>query len=172
MSITIDDLRKLITYDPETGAMWWRERPEDYSSRKGEVRRWNQRFAGKPIGTVSRYGYLVACVHNKQVKLHRVAYAMHHGEWPRGQIDHINRDRLDNRICNLRDVTVRENALNRGKSVRNRSGVVGVCKNQHGTFTAYISTPNERKHLGTFKCFGRAVMARLAAEVQERYWGK
>lgn len=171
MSIPVEELKTLVGYDPETGAMWWLPRQDDCSARKGEARRWNARFAGKPIGTVSTYGYLVACIHDKQVKMHRVAYALHHGEWPIGQIDHINRDRADNRICNLRDVSTRENALNRNKSSRNKSGVVGVCRSNYGTFIAYISAPGRRKHLGTFKCFGRAVMARKAAEVQERYWG-
>lgn len=171
MSLPVEELRKLIGYNPETGELWWLPRPDDCSIRNGEGRRWNTRFAGKKVGTLSRYGYLVTCIHDKQVKVHRVAYALHYGGWPKGQIDHINRDRTDNRIANLRDVSARENALNRNKSRRNKSGVVGVCRSQYGTFIAYISTPTERKHLGTFKCFGAALKVRRAAETEERYRG-
>src|SRR3546814_1788886 len=73
----------------------------------------NNKHAGKPaLVAPSRAGHL--CGHVKGIPLlaHRVAWAIHYGEWPNGQIDHINGDPSDNRIANLRDVSALENARN------------------------------------------------------------
>ena len=62
---------------------------------------------------------------------HRVAWAIYYGVWPTGMIDHINGDGLDNRICNLRDVTHKENARNSRRKATNKSGCSGVMRDKH-----------------------------------------
>ncbi len=71
-----------------------------------------------PIGHKNSRGYLVISHNKKSLKAHRVAYALHYGKWPENELDHINRDPLDNRICNLRDANRVLNNLNRKKKVK------------------------------------------------------
>ena len=68
-----------------------------------------------PIGHKNSRGYLVITHNKKSIKAHRIAYALYHGKWPDNELDHINRDPLDNRICNIRDADRTLNNLNRGR---------------------------------------------------------
>lgn len=92
---------------------------------------------------------------------HRVAWAIYHGAWPDRIVDHINHDKLDNRIQNLRLVTNSESARNKPLSPRNKSGVAGVQR-VGNRWVVTISTTQ----LGSFRSFDDAVAARRAAEVE------
>lgn len=81
---------------------------------------------GRFIGTKNTQGYLVANINKKVHLLHRLAHYLMIGDWPEGQIDHINRNRDDNRWENLRVVTTRQQSFN--KSGWSRLGVKGICK--------------------------------------------
>lgn len=82
---------------------------------------------------------------------HRVAWAVHYGEWPEKDIDHINQDKGDNRICNLRLATDQENLRNIPKFSTNTSGYKGVSLiKKTGKWNARISTGSEYKSLGNF----------------------
>lgn len=81
---------------------------------------------GRPISQ-KKNGYIVLCSGAKKVYAHRVAWRIVHGEWPASWIDHINGDRTDNRIENLRLATQAENMQNlRKPGKRNKSGFLGV----------------------------------------------
>lgn len=131
MKVTPEILRQLLRYEPETGKLFWLERGPKWFSDKPvgqqhNANAWNAKYAGKEAFTsVGFNGYRQGSVFRQGMNLHRVAWAIHHGEWP-DHIDHINRDRLDNRICNLRSVTKAENAKNlsprRSKEEIYRSG--------------------------------------------------
>ena len=83
--------------------------------------------AGDEAGTLHPSGAIVISVDGKIYKAHRLAWLYHNGYLPQKQIDHINRNRRDNRIENLRLVTNSQNSMNKGRHPMNKSGVKGVC---------------------------------------------
>jgi len=125
------------------------------------MKKWNTRYAGKPAMTALRNtGYLHGRIFDKGYQAHRVAWALAHGEWPKGEIDHINGVRTDNRIENLRDIPKAENQRNMKRNKRNKSGVPGLFRRKSGGWAVSI----QGEYIGTFKCAGRAVAARKQAE--------
>jgi hypothetical protein len=89
------------------------------------------------------------------------------GEMPKGQVDHINGDRADNRWENLRDVPKLLNALNQKRHSTNKSGVTGVRFAAHtNKWMAYIGHDNRMHHLGVFDTLEEAAEARWEAEEQ------
>ena len=80
--------------------------------------------AGDVAGNVSKYGYKRIFVDGKEMMTHRAIFLMHHGYLPR-VVDHINGNKLDNRIENLRSSCFQTNQYNRKKNNNNKSG----CKN-------------------------------------------
>ena len=88
-----------------------------------------------------------------------------HGEWPRHEIDHINGDPSDNRICNLRDVTHKVNGLNQKIPAHNKSGIIGVSwHNSTKKWAATITVSKKQLHLGVFDTIEQARDARSLAE--------
>ena len=142
--LSIDDeklatgfVRELFDYSPETGDLIWKVR-------KGRVK------AGDIAGTISSRGYVITSINRKRYRVHNLIWAWHRGKWPRLEIDHIDRNKLNNRIENLRDVTHRANMLN-----STRSGVSGINGVQvyFNRFRARIFDPNLQKtvHIGSYK---------------------
>jgi len=167
--ISIEDLRQLLIYDPETGLFVWRQRTEKYCASELSARRWNQRFAGMPaFTTLHSAGYLEARVLWEPVLAHRAAWAMHFGRWPPFQIDHQNGNRKDNRIANLREATQTDNNRNLSRSKRNTSGVVGVSPAK-GKWVARICEGSKVIHIGTFANIDDAIAARRAAEIRHGF---
>lgn len=116
---------ELVLYDQETGVFTWKPRTIEMFSRDGDCIVWNKRFANKPAGTICAWGYVVISFNGKKVKAHQLAHFIVHGYVP-SYIDHINGDRSDNKIANLRGATLSDNSANRGMDRRNKSGVKGV----------------------------------------------
>lgn len=77
-------------------------------------------------GSLDKDGYLIYKIKGKQIKSHRLAWYLYYGEYPIGEIDHINRVRTDNRKENLRSVTRYENYMNRRIPVNKDTGIRGV----------------------------------------------
>lgn len=92
-------LNKAVKVDPETGLVYWR------ATRHGA--RWY-----KSVGTLGKDGYLRIMIDGKRYLVHRVVYLLTHGHWPLQQIDHIDRNKINNRPNNLRDVSPKENTAN------------------------------------------------------------
>jgi hypothetical protein len=106
--------------------------------------------AGDVAGTVSE-GYRQVCIDSEIHPAHRVAWMIVHGRWPGAFIDHINGDKADNRLCNLREATASENNCNRAKPNTNTSGFKGVhLHRRSGKWKAQISVGGRRRHLGLF----------------------
>ncbi|MCI0598747.1 MAG: HNH endonuclease [Beijerinckiaceae bacterium] len=121
--ITAERLRKLLTYDPETGIFTWLPREGDGR----EVRRWNARYSGKIAGCINKTdGYRYIKIDGQMYLAHRVAVLYVKGEWPRADIDHINLDRADTRFCNLRQATRAQNMANIRKQRNNTGGYKGA----------------------------------------------
>ena len=156
--LTAEKLRELLHYEPATGIFTWKVRTAN-SVKVGDV-------AGCPDGR----GYLCIKVLNRLYRAHRLAWLYHFGEWPTDQIDHINRNRSDNRIENLREVTNKQNHQNKSKRSDNTSGHTGVYwHKQKSKWRARIKHNQKLIHLGLFATIEEAVAARKAGEL--RYWG-
>lgn len=165
-------LRELLEYDAASGCLFWKERgPELFKdgSRTPEhsSRSWNSRYAGKPAFTADDgSGYLVGAIFGQRHNSHRVIWAMVYGEWPE-MVDHINGDRKDNRLVNLRSVSPGENARNSAISKLNRTGVAGVAwRTRDAKWRAHIGFKRKHIHLGYFENFEDAVSARKQAEIR------
>lgn len=158
---SIEYLRQRLRYEPETGKLYWRDAP-------GLTRKWRNRFAGREAFTSNNgNGYRMGRLDYRAHLAHRVIWAMHHGAWPDGQIDHIDHDRMNNRIPNLRVVQHQENHRNTSHRKNNTSGVMGVSWYKAGDkWTAYIMVGGAKQHLGYFDNFDDAVAARKAAEAR------
>ena len=128
-----DFVRRVLRYDEDTGLLYWRTRsPDSFRSGKAkEAMRWNSRYADKQAFTATKGdGYRCGAINKVGLQAHVVAWCVHHGSWPTKEIDHINGNRQDNRICNLREVDRYENAKNTKTPKNNTSGFIGVsyCK--------------------------------------------
>lgn len=145
---TPEELCKRLLYDPETGMLTWRPVPElDRHSR-----RWNMRWSGKLAGSPTPTGYIRICVDYRVYLAHRVAWAVHYGEWPELFIDHINRDGMDNRIANLRHVTHSQNMANASVRTDNTSGYRGVSKDYYtNQWLAQIWVDGKHHRVGLFQ---------------------
>lgn len=132
----IDQLRKLISYDAESGELRW-------LVSAGRVKK------GDIAGSMNK-GYLSVQVGGRRIQAHRIAWAIHYGVWPEQQIDHIDTDRKNNGIKNLREVTNSENHQNR-RIAKNGSfsGVLGVYKYRN-KWRSQIRANGKAHHLGTF----------------------
>ncbi len=161
-------LRALLRYDPQTGELFWRERPlemfvEPPAAVAAKARKWNARYAGKPAFTSRTHGYRQGCLLSVYVYAHRVAWAIHHGRWSEQHIDHINGVRDDNRITNLREVRDGGNNRNLKRPVTNSSGAIGVYR-QGRKWWAGITYRRRAYYLGSFETKEAAIAARKAAE--------
>ena len=155
--LTAEYLRSILHYDPETGIFTWK------------VRTSNRVKVGDVAGSPDDLGYLLISIQNRNYKAHRLAWLYVYGEWPKDQIDHINRDRADNRIENLREVTNKQNQQNTSKSSRNTSGHTGVrWHKQNSRWQARIMHNQKEIYLGCFTDIEDAVAARKAGE--KLYW--
>ena len=166
---SIETLRQLLDYDPAAGALTWKPRPLEMFG--GDVRirgTWNTRYAGKPaLSHVDAHGYRTGALFSRYYKAHRVVWKMVHGVDPSGEIDHINGDRADNRISNLRDVSQSGNQRNAGLRQDNKSGQAGVHVRKNGQITAYVCG----KYIGVFPTVDAAVEARRKAEAALGFLG-
>lgn len=175
--ISPEFLRQLLRYEPKTGKLFWRERTPDMFEKEGNAgaagvcKCWNVRFAHKEAFTTKdNRGYLNGVIFNRRLKAHRVAYAMHHGKWPKNQVDHMDGDRTNNKILNLRDATNQENARNMTKSSRNTSGTIGVTWHKHSRlWHAKIRANGKNVSLGYFRNLSDAAAARKVAERKYGY---
>lgn len=157
--ITHSRLMEVAEYNPETGIF---HRTATLSSRAKK---------GEALGSPHSAGYLECRIDGVRYYLHRLAWFYIHGAWPTGEIDHINRDKLDNRIANLRDATHQVNNINKGLMANNTSGHSGVYYQKRSkSFRAQIMINRKMISLGGFKTKEEAVKARLSAE--EKYFRK
>ncbi len=121
-------------------------------------------MAGTITSCCSSHGYRVIRIDNQLIMAHRLAWLYVHGELPSGEIDHINGDRSDNRLANLRLATRVQNNQNTKTRTDNTSGHKGVCfHKQAGRWMAYINASGKRTYLGLHNSKEEAAQAYAAA---------
>jgi hypothetical protein len=158
-------LRKLLRYEPDTGLLFWRERDLSMFKRKSNGRGWNTRYTDTEAGAIDGKGYLSINVLGRLYIGHRVIWAMVHGKWPTHQIDHIDGNRLNNRIENMRDVTSQDNGMNAAMNSKNTSGHAGVYLNKRSNlWCAQMKHLGRTYHLGSGRDFDAVVALRKAEE--------
>ncbi|HBQ2427549.1 TPA: HNH endonuclease [Klebsiella aerogenes] len=148
--ITQDELKDLVRYDPETGCF------------HHLVIRKNVR-AGDVAGGLDMEGYIRLRLNGRRYKAHRLAIFYMTGEWPKA-VDHKNKNRSDNRWCNIRPCSLAENNQNPGVSPKNKSGCSGV--HWHGRqkkWIAAIQIDRKKLHLGSFSSKEEAEAVAVAA---------
>ena len=142
----------LVRYDPYTGLMTWPRKP-DWAN---DSARWNARYAEKECGTIDDKGYRRILFRFEKdrtfkIRCHRLAWFIVHGVIPTGEIDHINQNKLDNRIANLRDVPKELNQRNGTRKGNNTSGVTGVAwHKQRKKWCAQCNVLGVHYHIGLF----------------------
>lgn len=149
----IERLRHAIAYDPVNGELRWKQTVNG---------RWAK--AGELCGGLDAKGYRTLALDGRQYKAHRVAWAIHYGVWPEGLIDHIDHNRTNNAIGNLREATQAINSQNLVRAqARNRSGLLGVYP-LHRKWGARIMANGTRMYLGSFDSPADAHQAYLSAK--------
>ena len=146
----VKQLFDYLSYNPDTGLFTWVMNP---------VR---SKLVGEIAGNANKRGYISIWINGFHFSAHRLAWAMSNGEWPLLDIDHINEDKSDNRICNLRHASRSENMFNRGTNKNNTSGMKGVtfCKCT-GMWRAQMMVNRKSVKVGRFKSREEASAAYL-----------
>ena len=151
-------LRQLFIYNFETGELINRSR-RNFSA------------AGSRAGSVDSHGYRRIGIDGKVYAEHRIIWVWVYGAVPEGYlIDHINHNKLDNRIQNLRLATSQMNNVNIKSNRINKTGYRGVTKTRLGQFEARIKQEGKNKYLGTFNSALEA-FNRYSVEKARRHLG-
>lgn len=141
-------LKSVLNYDTETGIFTWRVRPAR-----------SRIVVGTEAGCIARgIGYRVIKLGGVLYYSHRLAWLYMTGALPHADMDHVNGERLDNRLCNLREATRQQNCANRRNGRNNTTGVKGVSRNGV-SFRAAIHYAGRGHCLGSFKTISEAASA-------------
>lgn len=150
-TLTAEVLRKTLWYSPDTGRFVWLKST-------GAAR------SGVEAGGVSSTGYVRIALFGRRYQAHQLAWLHYYGEWP-GELDHINGDKADNRIANLRKSLRDENLQNQRKAHgNNKAGILGVSLTKRGRFVVMIQSGGKRKYLGSYATAEEAEAAYLKAK--------
>ena len=160
----IELLRELLLYCPDSGILTWKRRDRKHFPTDRACSAWNARYPGQPALTGYTKGYLGGHIFSKRYYSHRVAFAMYHGFEPT-LVDHIDGDRSNNRIENLRECNMVENHRNKGIREGFGSGVYGVSYvERSGKWSATITVSKKQIYLGSYSTKDEAAAARFGAE--------
>jgi hypothetical protein len=152
-ALTAERLRNVVDYNPETGVFTRRARLAQ-----------RHRVGDRADIPIKQTGYRSIGIDGKTYQAHRCAWLYVHGEWPSDTIDHLNGDRGDNRLVNLRSVTEAVNHQNlRVPKRNNKSGYLGVVAHQN-RWRASVTFNKKVIRIGMFDTPEEAHAAYLAAK--------
>lgn len=152
--LTQAELKQLLHYDPETG-LFTRLTSPSTNAKVGDIAGWNS------------CGYVRIKLNKKMYMAHRLVWLYMYGKFPDHQIDHINHNRSDNRLCNLRAVTHQQNQWNPQRRKDNTSGYIGVRFHKAAQkYTATICCNKKNRHIGCFDTLEQANLAYLKAKAE------
>jgi len=151
--LSLSFLFEVFTVDFSKGQLFWKVQ----TARRIKI--------GDLVGVKRPTGHLFVQLKGKNIAVHRIVWAMKHGEWPNGMIDHINQNPADNRPENLRIVTKKQNAANVSKPYKtNKTGLKGVSfRRKVRKYVASIRNNGRQEHLGLFATAEDAAQAYIAA---------
>ena len=151
-SVTQEEVKKLLHYSSSTGILIWRK------ARRGI--RYDMVDVYKGSG-----GFIIININYRNYRAHRLIWLYVYGTFPEYTIDHIDRNRTNNKIKNLRDVPRFENMRNTINPSDNKSGVKGIrWESDRNKWYVQITVHRKKSCLGRFTSFTEAVYHRLAAE--------
>ena len=155
-NLTQERLREVLSYDPVTGIFTW-------------LKQLHVSRIGNRAGSATKDGYLTICIDQVRYPAHRLAWFYVFGTWPVFDIDHIDSDRKNNAIANLRDVPRADNLQNRRTPYRTNShGFLGVTKSRSKSkpWMASIQAFGKRRHIDVFATQEEAHAAYLKAKAE------
>lgn len=151
--VSLTSLRKLLSYNRGTGLFRWKVRP-----RLGKVK------IGDVAGGAHHQGYIHVTINRRKYLAHRLAWLYVYGEWPQHEIDHLDGNRSNNKIKNLREASDKINSHNRRRHNKNNSiGLLGVYRHR-GKFKSMIGVDWKIKYIGVFDTKEEAHKAYLEAK--------
>ena len=144
-----------ISYENDTGNLVW-------NKTKGRAHK------GEKVGWLSKHGYIEAQVQGKRFKAHHLVWYIHHGYFPK-QLDHVDGDRVNNKIENLRECTTVENARNRKK--KDNRALPRNVYHAHidGKYRVCLTIGGKQLSFGTFSDLAAA--DRVAKQARESFYG-
>ena len=150
-----EEFSKFLYLDPDTGKIFWKQN----RGMRGRI--------GKEAGCVADNGYRIIQIFGMRFKTHRIVWLLYYGSWPVQEIDHINRNKLDNRPVNLRDVCKGDNLVNNPyPNGKTKSEIRGVYQNAKGYSSWQAQLRG--KSLGWFPTKEQAAEARRKALENEK----
>ena len=157
--ITQSELKEKLNYDQETGIFTWK------------VKSSNRIKIGNVAGSIGNFGYVIITIDKKHYVAHRLAWLYVNNILPTKDIDHINGNRADNRIENLREATRSENSCNSKLRSNNVSGIKGISwHNAAKKWEASINVNGIKKYLGIFDSKDLAEL--VITEARNKYHGE
>jgi HNH endonuclease/AP2 domain len=158
--VSVEIVRARLDFDPTSGFFKWKLPPINRPELKGQI-----------AGRLAHTGYWNISINGQRFQAHRLAWLYVFGQMPVNEIDHVNGDRADNRIINLREATRQQNNWNISKPSHNTSDVKGVTWHKsHNKWQARIGLNGDNIHLGYFQNINDAQAA--YSEASSRLHGK
>ena len=153
--LTAEFLRSVLDYNPETGVFTWKV--DRQRVKKGTI-----------AGNIYASGHMRIRVDGRSYYAHRLAWLFYYGEWPKGPLDHKDRDPANNAISNLRECTFSENRQNSTRSRGSTSKYQGVTWHKRANkWVAGIRVNKKSIHLGYFD--DELEAANAYREAKEKY---
>lgn len=162
-------IRDALEYNYKTGDLIWKKRPRFHFKTRTAMNNFNKRWAGSLIRNIGNDGYYRLSIDHHRYKAHRIIWFLHYGSFPSQYIDHLDGNKLNNKIDNLRDVTIQENAKNTKINVKSKTKIMGVgwhkmSKKWRARIKHTCNGEKKEHYLGVFDNFFDACCARKSAE--------
>lgn len=167
-----DVVKNIFSYNQDNGELCWKERSIGMCKTEHAMKSFNNKKAGKSVGTVrdneSGKTYLSVKFGGSHYLVHRICYVIMTGKQPEF-IDHINGNGIDNRWANIRSVSLTENNRNMRLFKTNTTGIAGVGTGRNNRWQSCISINNRQINLGEYDTKAEAIAARRSAEKVLKY---